>query len=125
MSAQTDTYVQEAACINACIPRGDQLAVLIYLFAQIAGVTTDPNTLMQQAACINNCIPMGMQLPVLVYLASQITSGGGSGTANVISTVDPVNGTTAGVQGQFWWNKSAQKLWINQDGTNSGWEQLI
>lgn len=125
MSAQTDSYVQGANCINSCVPPGDQLAVLIYLFAKIAGVTTDPNTLMQASNCINSCIPPGLQLPVLVYLASQITGTGGSGVANIVSTVDPVNGTTAGTQGQFWWNKTGTKLWINQDGTNTGWKQIV
>ena len=81
MPTATDSLMSDAKCIDSCIPPGMQLSVLISLFAQIAGVSTDTNSLMAGATCINSCIPQGMQLSVLVSLAMQIVSGGGAGVA--------------------------------------------
>jgi hypothetical protein len=120
----TDSLVQSATCLNSCIPDGAKMAVLIYLFAKIAGVsTTNTDALVQAAACLNNCIPPGMQLAVLVYLATQIVSGGGGGGAG--TTVVTVNPSTAATQGSLQFNKTNNSLWINEDGTAGGWVQLI
>jgi len=79
MSAiDTTTLMNNARCIESCVPEGMQLAVLINLFAQIAGMSTDPNTLMQAARCMT-CIPEGDRMGVLIYLADQIAQGGGGG----------------------------------------------
>ena len=80
MPASTDALLDGTECIQQCIPGTDmKLAVLISLFAQIAGVSTDTNSLISGAKCIQQCIPEGMMLAVLVSLASQIVSGGGTG----------------------------------------------
>jgi hypothetical protein len=94
----------DANCLN-CIPPGLQLPVLIWLFAQIAGVTTDPTTLAANANCLA-CIPPGMQWPVLIWLATQIaggTTGGSSlqftqsGQTMVTNTVVETSMVGAGV----------------------------
>jgi hypothetical protein len=56
-------------CVETCIPEPMQVPVLIGLFAQIAGVPTDPNYLKGQAVC--GLLPQE-QLPVLIGLAQQI-----------------------------------------------------
>jgi hypothetical protein len=57
----------------SCIPAGAQNEVILYLLAQIAGGSTDPNTLMQEASCMR-CIPAGMQDEVITYLLCQIVN---------------------------------------------------
>ena len=72
----TDPTILEsnAKCIAKCIPPGDQLPVLISLFAQIAGVSADPTALVAGAKCYSKCIAPGDQLPVLIYLADAIAN---------------------------------------------------
>jgi hypothetical protein len=68
------TLEANAQCIARCIPPGDQLPVLISLFAQFAGVSTDPASLVAGARCYSKCIAPGDQLPVLIYLADAIAN---------------------------------------------------
>jgi hypothetical protein len=74
MPTDIATLIDNAKCIETCIPTGMQLPVLIALFAQIAGTSTDPATLVDNARCIETCIPPGMQLPVIISLLDQIVS---------------------------------------------------
>jgi hypothetical protein len=78
MAADTNALMNDAKCIEQCMPRGMQLPVLISLFAQIAGVSVDTNSLIDGAKCIEQCVPQGFQLPILISLLNQIVSGGGS-----------------------------------------------
>lgn len=83
--------MEDARCIDICIPDGMKLAVLIKVFAENAGMSADPATLMAESRCIANCIPAGMQLSVLVYLANQILENGGGGSGGfTCSAADPV-----------------------------------
>jgi hypothetical protein len=77
----TDALMDDARCIEQCIPGTDmKLAVLISLFARIAGVSADTNSLMDGARCIQQCVPgEDMKLAILISLLSQIAGGGGSG----------------------------------------------
>lgn len=75
MAQDTNTLIQGAACIDRCIPDGMKMAVLIFLFAQKAGVSIDPASLIKNAACVDKCIPDGMKLSVLIQLANQIANG--------------------------------------------------
>jgi hypothetical protein len=78
MACDTATLIQNARCIDSCIPDGLKPAVLIYLAAVAAGVDpTDTNALMRNARCIDSCIPDGAKLGVLVNL---LCSGGSSPT---------------------------------------------
>jgi hypothetical protein len=100
-----------------------KLSVLIYLFAKLAGVTTDPNTLIAASVCINSCIPGDMKMAVLIYLASQITSAGGGGGGVTFVTVDP-QGVTTGGMGSMVYNTVDKTLWLNLNGLTL-WQQLI
>ena len=66
MSADPNTLIAGATCIQSCIPPGMQLPVIISILAP----GEDPNALMDAAKCIQNCIPDGMQLPVLISLVA-------------------------------------------------------
>lgn len=87
MAAQTPQEIATNARCFQCIPEGMQLQALVYLFAQIAGVT-DPQTIINGARCYS-CIPPGMLLQALVYLVAQ-AAGGGSIGGITCGTVDPV-----------------------------------
>lgn len=56
---------------TSCGNRSWEMAVLIALFAQIAGVTVTCQSL-QTLAAQYNCLQSQQQLPALIYLASQI-----------------------------------------------------
>ena len=53
-------------------------AVMIYLLAQIAGVSTDPTSLMDNAKCIDAVIPKGMRDAVIVSLLCSIANADGA-----------------------------------------------
>lgn len=72
MALDTNALMNDARCINDCIPAGMQLPVLIWLIANINSQSTDPKTLMNDARCIDSCIPVNMRLPVLIALAENI-----------------------------------------------------
>lgn len=93
MPSTTDTLMDGAKCIEYCIPGADmKLAVLISLFAQIAGVSANTDSLIAGATCIQQCIPgTDMKLAVLISLVSSIT-GGGSGGGGSTSVVSRGNG---------------------------------
>ena len=93
-TASTDSLISQAKCIDQCIPRGMQMAVLIAVFAKLAGMsTTDTNALINLAKCVDQCIPPGMQLAVLNGLASQIASGGGGLAQIFCGTGTPIDGS--------------------------------
>lgn len=77
-----------AKCFQ-CIPDGRKLDVLIYLFTQVAKVTTDPELLVNLSKCLV-CIPSGRKLDVLIYVACQIAQGGGGGTCVTGGNSPPV-----------------------------------
>ncbi len=80
-TASTDALIDQARCIQQCIPQGMQVPVLIAVFARLAGMSANTNALIDAAKCIDQCIPPGMQLSVLIALANQIAGGAGSGGA--------------------------------------------
>ena len=71
--------IRKALTCTRCDP-AFEMAVLIALFAKLAGVTVDCPTL-EALASQYNCLPRQVQLPALIYLASQIVAlvpaGGG------------------------------------------------
>lgn len=75
MATDIATLLDQAKCINSCIPQGMQLAVLIYLLALSAGVDpTDTNALINNARCIDSCIPDGAKAAVITKLLEDINS---------------------------------------------------
>lgn len=112
MAATPQDIATDARCFQ-CIPPGMQLQALVYLYAQIAGVT-DPQTIIEGARCFS-CIPPGMLLQALVYLAAQIASGGGTGGAVTCGVADPV-AAPSGSCGVFY-RTDTGAVWI-WDGAN-------
>ena len=72
MSADPQTLVNNAQCIEHCVPTGMQLPVLISLVAKLAGANPDPTVLVANTQCIGQFIPPGLQLAVLVSVACQL-----------------------------------------------------
>lgn len=72
----TQQLMDDAKCINSCVPSGMQLSILISIFAKIANMNTDPNALMDGARCIHSCVPDGMKMSVLISLADSMSTGG-------------------------------------------------
>lgn len=72
VACDPQTLVNGALCIQAQIPPGMQLPVLIYLATQIAGVSADPATLVANAKCIECGVPKGMEWPVLIGIMCQL-----------------------------------------------------
>jgi hypothetical protein len=94
VAANTNALIDQAKCIDLCVPRGMQLAVLIGIFADIAGMDpTDTNALIRLGTCIDGCIPPGMQLAVLNGLINSVTNGDVGGTQIFCGTGSPINGT--------------------------------
>lgn len=102
------------------IPPGMQLPILISLFAQLAGVSADPQTLIDGAQCIACGIPPGMQVAVLISLLSQAVSGGGLAGVTCSAASDPVDPPT-GTCGIFY-RKDTGATWI-WDG--AAWKSVI
>jgi hypothetical protein len=90
-----------------------QLQALVYLFAQIAGVT-DPQTIINGAKCFS-CIPPGMLLQALVYLASQIAGGTSSGDVLCVTGADPTTAPSGSCGIAYRIDTGAIFLW---DGAN-------
>jgi hypothetical protein len=94
VAANTNALIDQAKCIDQCIPKGMQLSVLISIFARLAGVPPDTQSLINAALCIDQCIPPGMQLAVLNGLANTLTTAGAGGCLTC-GAGDPTN-TPAG-----------------------------
>lgn len=77
VSCDPSSLVEDARCIDSCIPEGMQMSVLISIFCQLAGMSCDPSTLINDARCIDSCIPPGYRMSVLISLACQLLEGGG------------------------------------------------
>ena len=109
----TDSLANQAKCIDQCIPKGMQMAVLIAVFAKLAGMsTTDTNALIAKATCIDQCIPPGMQISVLNGLANQILAGGGGLAQIFCGTGTPIDGSANPNPGT---PLASCALWIQSD----------
>lgn len=84
----TEQLVAASKCYDREIPIGSQLPVMIWLLAQIAGVSADPQSLMASAGCIDQCIPTGMKLGVAIDLLYQIQQKDPTGSC-LLSGVGP------------------------------------
>lgn len=65
------TLLENARCIEGCTTSGQREAIIVWLLAQIAGVSADPQTLMTNAQCVS-CLTQGQLEAVRVWLACQI-----------------------------------------------------
>ena len=75
-SISTNQLIDQAKCIDTCIPDGMKLSVLIVLAAQAAGISTDPGTLINLATCVDCQISSGIRMSVIIALFNQILANG-------------------------------------------------
>jgi predicted amino acid dehydrogenase len=66
------TLINAATCIDKCIPDGMKDAILIYVLATNAGVSTDPQSLIDGARQIDCCVPKGMRQAVIASLLCKL-----------------------------------------------------
>ena len=78
VTCSASELIENAQCLDQCIPQGLQMAVLILLFGQIVDMP-DAATLLEDANCIDQCIPDGSKMAVLLALACEIVDQGGTG----------------------------------------------
>jgi len=79
ISCEAEDLISEARCLDSCLPRGIQTAVLISIFCRMANTSCDAEDLIEDAKCLFCKIPTGMEMPVLISLACQIVNNGGGG----------------------------------------------
>ncbi len=79
VSCEPAELIANATCLDQCIPKGLQLAVLILLFGELVDMPSDAQTLLDNATCLDQCIPDGAKMSVLISLACQIVEQGGTG----------------------------------------------
>jgi hypothetical protein len=77
IACDATSLLDASKCLDQ-IPPGRMDAVMIYLLAQIAGVSTDPTSLMDNAKCIDAVIPKGMRDAVIVSLLCSIANADGA-----------------------------------------------
>lgn len=115
--------LDDARCLEQCIPPGFQSAILISLFARVAGVSADPATLMADARCINACVPPGMQMAVLISLASQILAAGGGGSGGGSGQIVPYTGADPNSDGVFPADLTKAAIAVKPSGTTYTWDK--
>lgn len=72
MAVDTQQLLDDAKCIQTCIPPGMQMPVINSLLGQMAH-ETDVDEMIAGALCVQTCIPNGMQGAVIISLAEQLT----------------------------------------------------
>jgi hypothetical protein len=119
MSTRCDAKVlmQDAKCLCG-LNQSNKLSILIYLFAQVSGVSIDPNFLVEQAKCYCG-IPADMKMNVLIWLACQFQGGGGNTCITCLDganvPVDPSACDCAiayNMNSQFWFWDSTGNTWM-------------
>jgi hypothetical protein len=78
IACDTNSLVQAATCIDCNIPVGMRDAVLIYVLATKAGVSTKPQDLIDAARQIDCCVPVGMRQAIIARLLCTLADQGGA-----------------------------------------------
>lgn len=113
--------ISEAICLDSCVPRGFQNAIIISLLCQMAETSCDSADLIENAKCVFQCVPRGMEQSIMIYLLCQLVNGGGGGGGctyliqgnyggNVPTdtpTCSPVLAKDLDTGLGWWWNGSA------------------
>lgn len=123
--AATAQLIQDARCIDSCVPPGMRQSIIIYLLAQIAGVSADPQTLVTNAQCVDHCVPAGMRASVIANLLNTIEENGGAGGSGSVlcsANSDPV-AAPAGDCGIFY-RLDVGQVWLWNAGTAS-WNLIL
>lgn len=68
LNCDANALLAASECIDQQVPPGRMDAIMIYLMATKAGVSTDPTSLMDNSKCIDAVIPKGMRDSVIISL---------------------------------------------------------
>jgi hypothetical protein len=68
IACDSASLLNAATCLDSCIPQGMKDAVLIYVLAVNAGVSTAPADLINAANQIDCCVPKGLRDAVIAQL---------------------------------------------------------
>ena len=78
ISCSSEALVEAAKCLDSCLPVGLRDAVLIYVLAVNAGVSTFPADLINSANQIDCCVPRGVRQAVIASLLCSIAQKAGA-----------------------------------------------
>ena len=68
IACDSASLLNAATCLDSCLPVGVRDAVLIYVLAVNAGVSTAPADLINAANQIDCCVPKGLRDAVIAQL---------------------------------------------------------
>jgi hypothetical protein len=68
IACTSEALVEASKCIDSCVPAGMRDAVLIYVLAVNAGVSTAPADLINGALQIDCCVPVGLRQAIIAQL---------------------------------------------------------
>lgn len=109
-------------CYNECIPQGMQLAVIIYILANQAGLENlTPSQLANLSRCYNSCIPAGEQISVINYLLNQLVNGSATTCAALSGAGDPTGVTTPEFSGQLYHDTTNDVYYRSTGTTSADW----
>ena len=78
IACDSTSLLAASECLDQVIPAGRMPAVIVYLLATIAGVSTDPESLLAASKCIDKVIPAGAMPAVQTYLLCAIAAADGA-----------------------------------------------
>jgi hypothetical protein len=78
IACDSASLLNAAKCLDSCLPAGLRDAVLIYVLAVNAGVSTDPKSLINAANQIDCCVPRGVRQAVIASLLCSIAQKSGA-----------------------------------------------
>ena len=122
--ASAQTLLDSSGCL-ACIPKGMEGAITIYLLQQINKTNMSADTLAANAACYS-CIPDGLRSAVMIYLLDQINQGGGGGGGGsgvTCSASSDPSGVPTGNCG-LWIRLDTGGMWAYNSGS-AAWDKYL
>jgi hypothetical protein len=78
IACSSEALVEAAKCLDSCLPVGLRDAVLIYVLAVNAGVSTEPQSLINAANEIDCCTPKGMRDAIISQLLCSLAAKAGA-----------------------------------------------
>lgn len=119
--ATTEEIISGAGCIDCAIPKGLQLAALLWIYQQANNVSIQE--MIDGAACIDCAIPKGMQPAVLISLINS-GSGGGGGATGTIYELSGSSSPTATPSGPAVAYNEVPNVWV-WNAASSTWFQIV
>jgi hypothetical protein len=78
IACDSASLLEASKCLDSCLPVGLRDAVLIYVLAVNAGVSTFPADLINSANQIDCCVPRGVRQAVIASLLCSIAQKAGA-----------------------------------------------